>query len=137
MLISERLDSPDDFRRVTLKITDFGLAREINRTTRMTQAGTYAWMAPEAIEFSTFSKAGDVWSFGVVLWELLTGETPYRGIDALAVAYGVASHKLSLPVPSTCPAVWRELMLCEWAPPVPGSGHQRRTALGAAVWALL
>ncbi|XP_043244111.1 mitogen-activated protein kinase kinase kinase 10-like [Amphibalanus amphitrite] len=115
VLISERLDSPEDFRRVTLKITDFGLAREINRTTRMTQAGTYAWMAPEAIEFSTFSKAGDVWSFGVVLWELLTGETPYRGIDALAVAYGVASHKLSLPVPSTCPAGWRELMLSCWS----------------------
>ncbi|XP_037072592.1 mitogen-activated protein kinase kinase kinase 10-like isoform X2 [Pollicipes pollicipes] len=115
VLISELLETSEDLRRVTLKITDFGLARETNRTTRMTQAGTYAWMAPEAIEFSTFSKAGDVWSFGVVLWELLTGETPYRGIDALAVAYGVASHKLSLLVPSTCPAGWSELMLACWS----------------------
>lgn len=42
-------------------------------------------------------------SFGVLLWELLTGEVPYREIDALAVAYGVAMNKLTLPVPSTCP----------------------------------
>lgn len=42
-------------------------------------------------------------SFGVLLWELLTGEVPYREIDALAVAYGVAMNKLTLPIPSTCP----------------------------------
>lgn len=94
----------------TLKITDFGLAREVYKTTRMSQAGTYAWMAPEVIKESTFSKASDVWSYGVLLWELLTGETPYKGIDTLAVAYGVAVNKLTLPIPSTCPIEFRELM---------------------------
>lgn len=49
-------------------------------------------------------------SYGVLLWELLTGETPYKGIDALAVAYGVAVNKLTLPIPSTCPQPWRVLM---------------------------
>ena len=44
------------------------------------------------------------------MWELLTGETPYKGIDALAVAYGVAVNKLTLPIPSTCPQPWRCLM---------------------------
>lgn len=44
-----------------LKITDFGLAREIMNTTRMSAAGTYAWMAPEVIRTNTFSKASDVW----------------------------------------------------------------------------
>lgn len=51
-----------------------------------------------------------VHSYGVLLWELLTGETPYKGIDALAVAYGVAVNKLTLPIPSTCPQPFRELM---------------------------
>ena len=49
-------------------------------------------------------------SYGVLLWELLTGETPYKGIDALAVAYGVAVNKLTLPIPSTCPLPFAYLM---------------------------
>ncbi|XP_043976660.1 mitogen-activated protein kinase kinase kinase 10 [Gambusia affinis] len=93
----------DDLSGKTLKITDFGLAREWHQTTKMSAAGTYAWMAPEVIKHSLFSKSSDVWSFGVLLWELLTGEVPYREIDALAVAYGVAMNKLTLPIPSTCP----------------------------------
>lgn len=49
-------------------------------------------------------------SFGVLLWELLTGEVPYREIDALAVAYGVAMNKLTLPIPSTCPEAFAQLL---------------------------
>ncbi|KAK9891653.1 hypothetical protein WA026_015621 [Henosepilachna vigintioctopunctata] len=112
-LIDEDIEN-GEFQFKTLKITDFGLAREVYKTTRMSQAGTYAWMAPEVIKNSTFSKASDVWSYGVLLWELLTGETPYRGIDTLAVAYGVAVNKLTLPIPSTCPKPWGELMEKCW-----------------------
>lgn len=99
---------------LTLKITDFGLAREWHKTTKMSTAGTYAWMAPEVIKASTFSKGSDVWSYGVLLWELLTGEAPYRGIDGLAVAYGVAVNKLTLPIPSTCPEPFAQLMSECW-----------------------
>ena len=53
-------------------------------------------------------------SYGVMLWELLTGETPYKGIDDLAIAWGVAMNKLTLPIPSTCPQQWRELMEGEY-----------------------
>lgn len=49
-------------------------------------------------------------SYGVLLWELLTGEVPFRGIDGLAVAYGVAMNKLALPIPSTCPEPFARLM---------------------------
>ncbi|XP_060532516.1 mitogen-activated protein kinase kinase kinase 11 isoform X2 [Cylas formicarius] len=114
VLLSEEIEH-DDLLYKTLKITDFGLAREVYKTTRMSQAGTYAWMAPEVIKNSTFSKASDVWSYGVLLWELLTGEVPYKGIDTLAVAYGVAVNKLTLPIPSTCPQPWRKLMEKCWA----------------------
>ncbi|KAJ8348350.1 hypothetical protein SKAU_G00269390 [Synaphobranchus kaupii] len=71
-------------------------------------------MAPEVIKSSTFSKGSDVWSYGVLLWELLTGEVPYRGIDGLAVAYGVAVNKLTLPIPSTCPEPFAHLMAECW-----------------------
>ncbi|XP_024862969.1 mitogen-activated protein kinase kinase kinase 11 [Kryptolebias marmoratus] len=52
--------------------------------------------------------------YGVLLWELLTGEAPYRGIDGLAVAYGVAVNKLTLPIPSTCPEPFAQLMSECW-----------------------
>uniref|UniRef100_A0A8D2LR20 mitogen-activated protein kinase kinase kinase n=1 Tax=Varanus komodoensis TaxID=61221 RepID=A0A8D2LR20_VARKO len=114
-LILERIENEDLSGR-TLKITDFGLAREWHKTTKMSAAGTYAWMAPEVIKHSLFSKSSDVWSFGVLLWELLTGEVPYREIDALAVAYGVAMNKLALPVPSTCPEPFAHLLEECWSP---------------------
>uniref|UniRef100_A0A4W5JKK0 Mitogen-activated protein kinase kinase kinase n=1 Tax=Hucho hucho TaxID=62062 RepID=A0A4W5JKK0_9TELE len=115
ILILEPIEREDLSGR-TLKITDFGLAREWHQTTKMSAAGTYAWMAPEVIKLSLFSKSSDVWSFGVLLWELLTGEVPYREIDALAVAYGVAMNKLTLPVPSTCPEPFALLLAESWSP---------------------
>ncbi|KAM6960957.1 mitogen-activated protein kinase kinase kinase 9 [Aplochiton taeniatus] len=114
ILILERVEM-EDLTNKTLKITDFGLAREWHRTTKMSAAGTYAWMAPEVIRSSTFSKGSDVWSYGVLLWELLTGEVPFRGIDGLAVAYGVAMNKLALPIPSTCPEPFARLMEECWS----------------------
>uniref|UniRef100_A0A0C9RE30 mitogen-activated protein kinase kinase kinase n=1 Tax=Fopius arisanus TaxID=64838 RepID=A0A0C9RE30_9HYME len=114
VLVSEPIEN-DDLHCKTLKITDFGLAREVDKTTRMSAAGTFAWMAPEVIIQNTFSTASDVWSYGVLLWELLTGETPYKGINALAVAYGVAVNKLTLPIPSTCPQPWKYLMQACWS----------------------
>ena len=49
------------FHNNIIKITDFGLAREIEHTTRMSAAGTYPWMAPEVIKSSEFSTKSDVW----------------------------------------------------------------------------
>ncbi|CRK92531.1 CLUMA_CG006068, isoform A [Clunio marinus] len=113
VLISESIDD-GDLRGKTLKITDFGLAREAYNTTRMSAAGTYAWMPPEVIKAGTYSKASDVWSYGVLLWELLTGEIPYKGFDSLSVAYGVAINTLTLPIPKTCPEAWGNLMKSCW-----------------------
>ncbi|XP_029454614.1 mitogen-activated protein kinase kinase kinase 9 [Rhinatrema bivittatum] len=115
LLILEKVENGDLSNKI-LKITDFGLAREWHRTTKMSAAGTYAWMAPEVIRSSMFSKGSDVWSYGVLLWELLTGEVPFRGIDGLAVAYGVAMNKLALPIPSTCPEPFAKLMDDCWHP---------------------
>uniref|UniRef100_A0A8C3XNU9 mitogen-activated protein kinase kinase kinase n=1 Tax=Chelydra serpentina TaxID=8475 RepID=A0A8C3XNU9_CHESE len=60
ILILEKMEDGELGGR-TLKITDFGLAREWHRTTKMSAAGTYAWMAPEVIRLSRFSKSSDVW----------------------------------------------------------------------------
>lgn len=55
-----------------------------------------------------------MWSYGVVLWELLTGETPYKGFETLSIAYGVAVNSLKLPIPKTCPEAWSRLMKSCW-----------------------
>lgn len=55
-------------------------------------------------------RASDVWSYGVLSWELLTGEIPYKGFDYLTIAYGVAVSTLALPIPKTCPENWGKLM---------------------------
>jgi len=58
-----------DLTNKTLKITDFGLAREVYQNSRSCSGtgGTYAWMAPEVIKQSTFTKASDVWRFDKLL----------------------------------------------------------------------
>ena len=61
VLILEQIEHDDDWRHKTLKITDFGLAREVYHTMSLNAAGTYAWMAPEVIKHSKFSKESDVW----------------------------------------------------------------------------
>lgn len=50
------MSDEDDLSNKTLKITDFGLAREAYNTTKMSQAGTYGWMAREAIRDQKYSK---------------------------------------------------------------------------------
>jgi len=61
--------SSGDISNKTLKITDFGLAREAYRNTYSVSGigGTYAWMAPEVIKQSTFTKASDVWRLETLL----------------------------------------------------------------------
>ena len=68
VLLKEPIEHGDSLQNKTLKITDFGLAREINHTTHMSNAGTYAWMAPEVIKNSLFSKSSDVWRWVVIYW---------------------------------------------------------------------
>ena len=68
-------------------------------------------------------------SFGVLLWELLTGEVPYREIDALAVAYGVAMNKLTLPIPSTCPEPFAQLLGGKQARPAQRLIANKRTKM--------
>ena len=56
-----------------VKIADFGVARVIENTGHMTaETGTYRWMAPEVIEHKPYGEKADVFSYAVVLWELLT-----------------------------------------------------------------
>ncbi|KRT86350.1 protein kinase, partial [Oryctes borbonicus] len=98
-----------------IKISDFGTSRTWNEvSTKMSFGGTVAWMAPEAIKEYPCSEKIDIWSFGVVLWELLTCEIPYKDMEMTAIMYMVGMGKLRPPIPSTCPEGFKLIMQMCW-----------------------
>ncbi|KAK6934753.1 Serine-threonine/tyrosine-protein kinase, catalytic domain, partial [Dillenia turbinata] len=58
----------------------------------------------------------DVFSFGIVLWEILTGEEPYANMHYGAIIGGIVSNTLRPTIPSFCDPEWRRLMEQCWAP---------------------
>uniref|UniRef100_A0A8C9ZNB8 Mitogen-activated protein kinase kinase kinase n=1 Tax=Sander lucioperca TaxID=283035 RepID=A0A8C9ZNB8_SANLU len=98
-----------------VKISDFGTSKELSeKSTKMSFAGTVAWMAPEVIRNEPVSEKVDIWSFGVVLWEMLTGEVPYKDVDSSAIIWGVGNNSLHLPVPDSCPDSFKLLLRQCW-----------------------
>uniref|UniRef100_A0A1B6MNK2 Mitogen-activated protein kinase kinase kinase dlk-1 n=2 Tax=Graphocephala atropunctata TaxID=36148 RepID=A0A1B6MNK2_9HEMI len=117
-IIHRDLKSPNVLigRKEVVKISDFGTSRQWNEiSTKMSFAGTVAWMAPEIIRNEPCSEKVDIWSYGVVLWELLTCETPYKDVDSSAIIWGVGSNSLHLPIPSSCPEGFRLLVKQCWS----------------------
>ena len=75
----------DDRWRV--KVTDFGLSRTRQQTyvSASGQGGTPEWMAPEVLRCEMVAEPADVYSYGVVLWELLTGQQPWETYNPMQV----------------------------------------------------
>ncbi|KAL6079419.1 Tyrosine-protein kinase abl1 [Balamuthia mandrillaris] len=104
---------------LTIKISDFGLSRlkkdpQAEEQTTASEVGPLKWMAPESISSRTYSHKSDVWSYGVVLWEIANfGEEPYPGLTPVQVALQVT--KGSTPeMPENIPEVLRDIMKACW-----------------------
>uniref|UniRef100_A0A1A8BZ21 receptor protein-tyrosine kinase n=1 Tax=Nothobranchius kadleci TaxID=1051664 RepID=A0A1A8BZ21_NOTKA len=110
------------------KVSDFGLSRvleddpEASYTTREA-TGSYLspggkipirWTAPEAIAYRKFTTASDVWSYGIVMWEVVSyGERPYWEMSNQDVIKAI-DEGYRLPAPMDCPVVLHQLMLDCW-----------------------
>ncbi|XP_054777381.1 serine/threonine-protein kinase STY46-like [Prosopis cineraria] len=98
-----------------VKVADFGVARVKAQSGVMTaETGTYRWMAPEVIEHRPYDHKADIFSFGVVLWELLTGKLPYENLTPLQAAIGVVQKGLRPTIPKNAHPKFVELLERCW-----------------------
>ncbi|KAM6961068.1 insulin-like growth factor 1a receptor [Aplochiton taeniatus] len=102
----------------TVKIGDFGMTRDIYETDYYRKGGKgllpVRWMSPESLKDGVFTTTSDVWSFGVVLWEIATlSEQPYQGMSNEQVLRFVMEGGL-LDKPDNCPDMLFELMRMCW-----------------------
>ncbi|XP_009882827.1 PREDICTED: tyrosine-protein kinase Lck isoform X2 [Charadrius vociferus] len=99
------------------KIADFGLARLIEDNEYTAREGAkfpIKWTAPEAINYGTFTIKSDVWSFGILLTEIVTyGRIPYPGMTNPEVIQNL-ERGYRMPQPDNCPQELYELMMQCW-----------------------
>ncbi|CAN6580060.1 hypothetical protein ACFX13_032207 [Malus domestica] len=99
----------------SIKIADFGVARIEVQTEGMTpETGTYRWMAPEMIQHRHYTQKVDVYSFGIVLWELITGMLPFQNMTAVQAAFAVVNKSVRPNIPNDCLPVLCEIMTRCW-----------------------
>jgi len=100
-----------------IKIGDFGLARAVSANTATGAAllGTIAYLSPELVTRGTADARSDIYAIGIMMYEMLTGEQPYKGEQPVQIAYQHANS--TVPAPSLknprVPAELDELVL--WA----------------------
>uniref|UniRef100_A0A8D0CG99 Ephrin type-A receptor 7 n=1 Tax=Scleropages formosus TaxID=113540 RepID=A0A8D0CG99_SCLFO len=101
------------------KVSDFGLSRVIDDDPEAVYTTTggkipVRWTAPEAIQYRKFTSSSDVWSYGIVMWEVMSyGERPYWDMSNQDVIKAI-EEGYRLPAPMDCPPGLHQLMLDCW-----------------------
>lgn len=107
-----------DPHRPVCKIGDLGLSK-VKQHTLVSGGvrGTLPWMAPELLSGKTnmVTEKIDVYSFGIVMWELLTGDEPYSDMHCASVIGGIVNDSLRPEIPTWCDPEWKSLMESCWA----------------------
>lgn len=116
LLLSEPVLGPSD--PILLKITDFGVSKSLSAPELMTgQMGTCHWMAPEVLSSLPYTLSADVYSYGIVMWEVMTRQTPYKGKNPAQILFAVVNQQerpsQSL-IPPSVPSALRSLMVKCW-----------------------
>ncbi|XP_076823872.1 uncharacterized protein LOC143469883 isoform X2 [Clavelina lepadiformis] len=101
-----------------VKVADFGLSRLMaigdDYTAKAGAKFPIKWTAPESLAYNRFSTKSDVWSFGILLWEIATyGMSPYPGVD-LSMVYEKLENGYRMDAPKTCSRAVHLLMLECW-----------------------
>lgn len=98
------------------KICDFGISRTMPDDPKLLTggAGTSQWMAPEVIASKPYSQKADVYSYGILLWELLTKDVPFHGLKEVQVAMAVLNQDRRPLIPQSCPPALGQLIRVCW-----------------------
>ena len=97
-------------------MSDFGVATDTSILEDKTaETGTYRWMAPEVLRHESYSNMADVYSFAVVLWQLISREEPYMNVSQIEAAGKVALERARPPLPNGTPKVIANLIQTCWS----------------------
>jgi tRNA A-37 threonylcarbamoyl transferase component Bud32 len=103
-------------KELHVKLADFGVGCQESQCDLFNaDLGTYRWMAPEMIKHKHYSKKVDVYSFGIVLSELVTGLVPFHDMTPVQAAFAVVNKNARPVLPDHCPVVLRRLMQHCWS----------------------
>ncbi|KAL1553853.1 hypothetical protein AAHA92_14475 [Salvia divinorum] len=106
-----------DPHRPVCKIGDLGLSK-VKQHTLVSGGvrGTLPWMAPELLsgKSNMVTEKIDVYSFGIVMWELLTGDEPYTDMHCASIIGGIVNNTLRPQIPTWCDPEWKLLMESCW-----------------------
>lgn len=101
---------------MSVKVADFGIScLESQCGSGKGFTSTYRWMAPEMIKEKHHTRKVDVYSYGVVLWELLTALIPFHEMNPEQAAFAVAQKNARPPLPASCPPAFSHLISRCWA----------------------
>ncbi len=78
------------------------------------ETGTYRWMAPEVIKHQKYSTPADIYSYGILLWEVVVRKLPFDYMAPIQAAFAVAKHKMRPRLPHTTPIKLRDLISECW-----------------------
>merc|ERR1712098_484055 len=96
-----------------IKLADFGTSKdlsELTHTVQQTLCGTPAFIAPEVVRKDKHTTSTDIWSLGVIVYNMVTGEIPFVAAEKLALLLAIANGSVKVEYPPAFPRIFREFI---------------------------